>query len=504
MDTFTNFLLGLNIALSLSNLFYCFLGVFLGTIVGVLPGLGPAATISLLLSITYRMNAIGAIILLSGVYYGAMYGGSITSTLINLPGEAASVVTCLDGYQMAKKGRAGAALGVAAFGSFIAGTLGIVGLMLVAPSLAELATLIGAPEYVVLMILGLSLVTYLSGGSKIKALMMAAFGLLIGTIGMDPISSQPRYTMGIISLSNGIDIPILAMGLFGISEILLNASSQEHTTVSIIQISTKLRNILPNREEWRRSLGPILRGSALGFFLGIIPGGGAILASFGSYAIEKRISRHPEKFGTGMIEGVAGPESANNAATAGAFIPLLTLGIPSNAVMALLFGAFMIHGIAPGPLFIKNNPSIFWSVIVSMYLGNVILIILNVPLIGIFIRLLKVPSFVMNPLIILICFIGAFTTSNNPFDILLVGILGITGYILRRFEFDMAPLVLAYIVCPILERTLRQSLMISGGDPSIFITRRTSLVLVIITVIFLVSPFLMKIIRKREMPASAD
>ncbi len=497
MDSIGNFLFGLNLAFSLNNLLYCFLGVLLGTIVGVLPGLGPAATISLLLSITYRLDTTGAIIILAGVYYGAMYGGSITSILVNVPGEAASVVTCIDGYQMAKKGRAGAALGISAFGSFIAGTIGVVGLMFIAPSLSDLAMLIGSPEYVVLMILGLSLVTYLSGGSKVKALMMAALGLILGCIGMDPISSHFRFTFGIISLANGIDIPILAMGLFGIAEILLNVEKKEGAA-EYVKTSTKMRDLLPNLEDWRRSIGPILRGTVLGFFLGIIPGGGGILASFASYAIEKRRSKNPEEFGKGAIEGVAGPESANNAATAGCFVPLLTLGIPSNAVMALILGAFMIHGVAPGPLMIRNHPEVFWVVVASMYIGNIFLIILNVPLIGVFVKLLRVPNLIMYPLIILICFIGGFTSNNNPFDILLVAIMGIMGYGIRKLGYDPAPLVLAYIVGPILERTLRQSLLISGGDPSIFITRRVSMILVIVTILFLISPLFVILLRRRK------
>jgi putative tricarboxylic transport membrane protein len=489
--------LGLQVACSFHNMVYCIIGVFLGTIVGVLPGLGPSATIALLLSITYRMDMTGAIIMLSGVYYGAMYGGSITSILINVPGEAASVVTCIDGHEMAKRGRAGQALGISAFGSFIAGTLGIVGLMLVAPTLSDLALMIGSPEYVVLMILGLSLVTYLSGGSKVKALMMGALGLILGSIGMDPISSQFRFTFGIISLTNGLDVPIVAMGLFGISEILLNAEKKEGPA-DLIKTSTKLRNLLPNLADWKCSIGPILRGTVIGFFLGVLPGGGAVIASFASYAYERKKSKHPEEFGKGAIEGVAGPESANNSASAGAFVPLLTLGIPANAVMALILAAFMIHGVTPGPLIIKNHPEVFWGIVASMYIGNIFLIILNVPLIGLFVQLLKVPNLVMYPLILLICFIGAFTTANNPFDILIVGILGLLGYAMKKLDYDPAPLVLAFVVGPILERTLRQSLLISGGDPSIFFTRPVSRALVIATVLFLVSPLLGNLVRRQR------
>ena len=497
MDFLGHFFLGIQVVFSLANLFYCFLGVLLGTIVGVLPGLGPAATISLLLSLTYRMDMTGAIIMLSGVYYGAQYGGSITSILINIPGEAASVVTTLDGYQMAKKGRAGPALGIAAFGSFIAGTLGVVGLMLVAPSLADLALMFGSPEYVMLMVLGLTLVTYLSGQSKVKAFMMAALGLIIGCIGMDPMTSRFRFTFGIVSLTNGIDIPILAMGMFGISEILLNAEKKEGP-VQYIQTSTKLRNLLPSLDDWRKSTAPILRGTAVGFFLGILPGGGAVLSSFVSYAAERRISKNPEEFGKGAIEGVAGPESANNSATAGSFVPLLTLGIPSNAVMALILAAFMIHGVSPGPLIFKNQPEVFWGIVVSMYIGNIFLIILNVPLIGLFVRLLQVPHLVMYPSVILICFIGAFTTNNDPFDVLVVAVLGIIGYILRKSDYDLAPLILAYVIGPILERTLRQSLTISDGDPSIFFTRPVSRALAIVIILSLLSPLFLTWLHKKE------
>jgi putative tricarboxylic transport membrane protein len=497
MDFLASLGLGLKVAFSFMNLLYCFLGVFLGTAVGVLPGLGPAATISLLLSITYRLDMTEAIILLAGVYYGAMYGGSTTSILVRVPGEAASVVSCLDGYEMAKRGRAGVALGIAAFGSFIAGTLGVVGLMFAAPTLSELALMIGSPEYVLLMFLGLSLVTYLSGRSKIKALMMAALGLILGCIGMDPISSQFRFTFGIVSLNNGLDIPILAMGLFGITEILVNAEKKEGP-VEIIKTSTKLRNLLPKLDDWRRAIGPILRGTGIGFFLGILPGGGAIIASFASYALERRWSKHPDEFGKGAIEGLAGPESANNSATAGAFVPLLTLGIPSNAVMALILAAFMIHGVTPGPLIIKNHPEVFWGIVVSMYIGNVLLIILNVPLIGLFVKLFKVPNLIMYPLIILVCLIGAFTIANNPFDLLSVGILGIVGYAMRKLDYDPAPLILAFVVGPILERTLRQSLMITGGDFSIFLARPISRILLIITIMFLLSPLFKRVLRRQK------
>jgi putative tricarboxylic transport membrane protein len=488
-------MLGIQVALSFQNLFYCFIGVFLGTVVGVLPGLGPSATIALLLSLTYRMDMTAAVIMLAGIYYGAMYGGSITSILVNIPGEAASVVTCIDGHEMAKRGRGGQALGISAFGSFIAGTFGVVGIMFLAPALSELAMIFGSPEYVMLMVMGMSLVTYLSGGSKIKALMMGALGLILGCIGMDPMSGHFRFSFGIVTLTNGLDIPILAMGLFGIAEILINAEKEEGA-MSIIQTSTKLRDLLPDWTDWKRSMGPILRGTGMGFFLGVLPGGGAIIASFASYAYERKQSKHPEEFGKGAIEGVAGPESANNAASAGAFVPLLTLGIPANAVMALIMAAFMIHGVNPGPMIIKDRPEVFWGVVFSMYVGNIFLIILNVPLIKWFIQLLKVPTFIMYPLILMICFIGAFSNSNNVDDMFIVGILGIVGYILKKYEYDPAPLVLAFVLGPILERTLRQALVISDGHPAIFLTRPVSRIMVILTIILWISPLLLNLARK--------
>ena len=364
MDFLGSMLLGFQVALQPGNLAFCFIGVLIGTLVGVLPGLGPVAAISLLLPTTFHVTPVSGIIMLAGIYYGAMYGGSTTSILVNIPGEAASVVTCLDGYKMARQGRAGAALGIAAFASFIAGSVGVIGLMLVAPPLAEMALKFGPPEYFSLMIMGLTILTFLASGPMWKALLMAAFGLFLGCVGMDSLAGATRFTFDIIELTDGIGLVPVVMGLFGISEVLLNV--EQSTERSVFQ--TKIKNLLPNLKDWAESIWPILRGTVIGFFLGVLPGGGAVISSFVSYAVEKKISKHPEKFGTGMIQGVAGPEAANNAATGGAFIPLLTLGIPANAVMAILLGAMMIHGMQPGPMLVKEHPDLFWGAVTSMYL----------------------------------------------------------------------------------------------------------------------------------------
>jgi putative tricarboxylic transport membrane protein len=383
---FENLLLGYQVALTAANLLYCFVGVFVGTLIGVLPGIGPAGAISLLLPVTYGIKPVSAIIMLAGIYYGTQYGGSTTSVLVNIPGEAASVVTCIDGYQMARQGRAGPALGIAAFGSFIAGTVGVIILMFLAEPLSNVALSFGPPEFFSLMILALTISTYLAHGSMIKALIMVVLGMGLSQVGTDIISGRMRFTFGIIELQDGIGLVPLVMGLFGISEVLISLEESGEVTI----LKEKIKGLLPNLKDWMDSIRAIIRGTFLGFFLGILPGGGAVVASFVSYAVEKRFSKHPEKFGTGAIEGVAGPESANNSATSGAFIPLFVLGIPSNAVMALLLGALMIHGLQPGPLLIKENPEVFWGTVMSMYIGNVMLLILNLPLIGLWVKVLKI------------------------------------------------------------------------------------------------------------------
>ncbi|OGP72196.1 MAG: transporter [Deltaproteobacteria bacterium RBG_13_60_28] len=493
MDFFNSAIMGFQLAFQPINFMFCFIGVLIGTLVGVLPGLGPVAAMSLLLPVTFNIPPVSAIIVLSGIYYGAMYGGSTTSILVNIPGEAASVVTCLDGYQMARQGRAGPALGIAAFGSFIAGTLSIVGLMFMGPFLAAGALRFGPPEYFTIMILGMTVLTFLSSGPMWKALLMAAFGLFLSTIGMDNVSGIARLSFNIEELIDGIGLVPVVMGLFGISEVMLNVESSMERSI----FETKIKNILPNLKDWKASLGPIIRGTILGFFLGILPGAGAIISSFASYAVEKKISKHPEKFGTGVIEGVAGPESANNAATGGAFIPLLSLGIPSNAVTALLLGALIIHGIQPGPLLIKEHPDIFWGTVASMYLGNILLLILNLPLIGLWVKVLKVPYPVLFPLILLFCLIGAYSLNNSITGVIIMNIFGLIGYFFRKFRYEAAPLVLALVLGPMMENSLRQSLLMSGGSPFIFLNRPISSVILIAAFLLLAFPLIPWFSQKR-------
>ena len=489
--------IGLSVALQPVNLFYCFVGVFIGTLIGVLPGIGPVGAMSLLLPTTFKATPEAAIIMLAGIYYGAMYGGSTTSILVNIPGEAASVVTCLDGYQMARKGRAGPALGMAAFGSFIAGTLSIVGLMILAPPLSQFAIKFGPPEYFTLMVLGLTILIYLAHGSMSKALLMAAFGVVLGLIGLDSINARPRFTFEKMELMDGVGLVPIVMGLFGISEVLLNIEQAFKREI----FETKIRGLLPTAKDWKDSTGPLARGSLIGFFLGILPGGGAVISSFISYAIEKRFSKHPEQFGKGAIEGVAGPESANNAATGGAFIPLMTLGIPPNVVMAMLLGAFMVHGVQPGPLMMKQNPGLFWGVIASMYIGNFMLLILNLPLISIWVQVLKVPYKILFPLILLFCLIGVYSVSNAVFDIYIMILFGIVGYLMKKFDYEGAPLVLAFVLGPLLENNLRKSLIMSQGDFSIFFTRPLSAVSLVLALLLLVSPLIPWMGKKRaEIP----
>jgi len=486
-------LFGFSVALQPNSLLMCFIGVLLGTLVGVLPGLGPVAAMSLLLPTTYSVNPVSAVIMLAGIYYGAMYGGSTTSILLNIPGEAASVVTCLDGYQMARHGRAGPALGISAMGSFIGGTISVVGLMLVAPPLAEVALQFGPPEYFSLMIMGVIMLTFLAGDSMPKALCMAALGIFLGSIGMDILSGTERFTFDIPILIDGVGLVPVAMGLFGISEVLLNVEISLKRDI----FKTSLKGLLPNLEDWRQSLWPIIRSSVLGFFLGILPGGGGVIASFTSYAVEKRVSRHPERFGYGAIEGVAGPETANNAGTGGAFIPLLTLGLPSNAVMAILLGAMLIYGMQPGPMLIKAHPDLFWGAITSMYIGNAMLLVLNLPLIGLWVKILKIPYRLLFPLILLFCLVGAYSLNNNTAEVAMMVIFGVLGYFLRKFKYPLAPAILALVLGPMLEKALRQSLLMSVGSGWIFVTRPISLVTLLISFALLASS-LLPWMRKRQ------
>ncbi|MFZ5866164.1 MAG: tripartite tricarboxylate transporter permease [Thermodesulfobacteriota bacterium] len=485
---------GFLVALKPINFLYGFLGVLIGTLVGVLPGLGPVAAMSLLFPVTFKASPEAAIIMLSGIYYGAMYGGSTTSILVNIPGEAASVVTCLEGYQMARRGRAGVALGMSAFGSFIGGTFSLVGLVLLAPPLTKFALQFGPAEYFSLMILGLAVLIYLAHGSMVKALIMAAFGLVLGLVGLDVISGYPRLTFDRLELMDGIGLVPVIMGLFGVSEVLVN---MEHVIQRDIY-DVRIKGLFPTLRDWAESKWALVRGSLIGFFFGILPGGGAIISSFLSYAVEKRFSRHPERFGKGAIEGVVGPETANNAATGGAFIPLLTLGIPSNVVMAMLLGAFMIHGISPGPLLMKQHPDLFWGVIASMYIGNFVLLILNLPLIGLWVQVLKVPYKILFPSILLFCLIGAYSVSNSVFDVYMMILFGVFGYLMKKFEFEGAPLILAFVLSPLLENNLRKALILSQGDFSTFFTRPISLVCLIIAAFILLSPFIPSLRKKRE------
>jgi len=494
VDTLANLGLGFSVALQPVNLLFCFIGVLVGTFIGVLPGLGPIAAIALLLPLTFKMAPAAAIIMLAGIYYGAMYGGSTTSILVNIPGEAASVVTCLDGYQMARQGRAGPALGIAALGSFIAGTVGLVGVVFFAPLLGAFALGFGPPEYFAITFLGLTLVSYLSRGSILKALLMAVLGLLLGTVGTDPISGQERFSYGSLTLGDGLGLVPIAMGLFGIAEVLDNLGKSLRGEV----YERDIKGLLPNRRDWNESIWPIIRGSVAGFFIGILPGPSGAMSSFASYAMEKRLSRHPEKFGKGAIEGVAGPESANNSATAGAFIPLLSLGLPSNIVMALFIGALLIHGVQPGPLFMKNYPELFWGVVASMYVGNAMLLVLNLPLIGIWVRLLRVPYVILYPLILLFCLIGVYSINNNVAEIFIMVIAGVAGLVLRRLGFDGAPFLLALVLGPMMESSLRQALLISRGSFGIFFTRPVAAVLMILATVFLLTSLIPALMSKRE------
>jgi putative tricarboxylic transport membrane protein len=468
---FEGLVTGFGIAFTLNNLLFALIGAFLGTIVGILPGLGPAATISLLLPLSFKIGSpVTSIIMMAGIFYGAMYGGSTTSILVNIPGEAASVVTCIDGYQMALKGRAGPALGISAIGSFIAGTLGIIGLTFVAPPLAEFALKFGPPEYFSLTILGLLMATLLGGSSILKGLIMIVLGLLLGSVGLDPISGAIRFTWGFFMLQEGVDFVTLAMGLFGIGEILYNLEKELKTEL----VTKKISHLWPTLKDWAESKWAIVRGSLIGFFIGILPGGGAVISSLVSYAVEKKISKHPEEFGKGAIQGVAGPESANNSAASASFIPLLTLGIPGNAAIAMIFAALLIQGVQPGPFLITERPDVFWGVVASMYIGNAMLLILNLPLVGMWVQLLRVPYAILAPIIVLFCCIGVYSVRNSVFDIWIMGIFGIFGYLLRKFGFEPGPMILAFVLGPILERSLRQALLISAGSPWIFFKRPIS------------------------------
>jgi putative tricarboxylic transport membrane protein len=469
-ETIQNLGLGFSVALQPAVLLYAFVGCVVGTLVGVLPGVGPLAGISLLLPATFGLTATNAIVMLAGIYYGAMYGGSTTSILMRIPGEAASVMTCIDGYAMARKGRAGAALAIAAIGSFIAGTVSVVALMLLAPPLASFALRFGPPEYFALLLLGLLVLAYMSGGSMVKSLAMAVLGLLLGMIGIDQMSGYFRFSYGIVELGDGLGVVPIAVGLFGIAEVLATAGQEVPPQV----LKPKLRELFPSRKEWRESVMPIGRGTVLGFLIGIIPGSAHIISSFVSYAVERRLSRHPEEFGQGAVAGVAGPESANNSATSGAFVPMLALGVPSGPIPAVMLAALMVHGVSPGPLLIKEQPALFWGFIASMYVGNLMLLALNLPMVGIFVNVLRVPYSLLYPSIIMFCVVGVYAVNGSVVDVWIAIVMGALGYILRKLGFETAPIVLGAILAPMIELALRQSLAMSDGQYTIFLSRPIS------------------------------
>ena len=494
MEFFGNILIGFDTALTPMNLFYCFLGALLGTLIGVLPGIGAPATIAMLLPITFTMQPTSALIMLAGIYYGAQYGGSTTAILVNLPGESASAVTSLDGYQMARSGRAGPALAVAAIGSFVAGTIGTLIIALFAPPLTVVALKFGPAEYFSLIVLGLVSSVALAHGSLLKALAMIALGLLMGTVGTDVYTGATRFTFGFLELENGLDIVAVAVGIFGISEMLRNLENETDRAVTV----RKIMGLMPTREDLVASIPPILRGAALGSMLGILPGGGATLSSFASYAMEKKLSRHPERFGKGAIEGVAGPESANNAGAQTSFIPMLTLGLPSNPVMALMIGAMIIQGLTPGPNIATERPTLFWGLIASMWLGNLMLVVLNLPLIGLWVRLLTIPYYVLFPMIVVFSVIGSYTVNSNSFDLYSMAFFGLLGYVLIKLGCEPAPLLLGFVLGPMFEEQLRRAMILSRGDPTIFVTRPISATLMAITVLMLVLAALPALARKRK------
>jgi putative tricarboxylic transport membrane protein len=494
MDIFSNLALGFGVALGLKNIGLCFLGCMIGTLIGVLPGVGPIATIAMLLPITFGIDPVGALIMLAGIYYGAQYGGSTTAILVNIPGEATSVVTTLDGHQMAKQGRAGVALGIAALGSFFAGSVATLLIAALGAPLTRLALLFGPAEYFSLMVMGLAFAVVLARGSILKAIAMIFMGLLLSTVGTDLETGQERLTFGFPPLSDGIDFAVMAMGVFGFAEVLRNLESPETRDV----VKAKIGRLLPSMADMKQSIAPILRGTAVGSVLGILPGNGAVLGPFASYTMEKKLAKDPSRFGKGAIEGVAGPESANNAGAQTAFIPLLTLGIPPNAVMALMVGAMTIHGIIPGPQVMTKNPELFWGMIASMWIGNLMLVIINLPLIGLWVKLLQVPYRLMYPAILIFCCIGIYSINNQPMDVAFTALFGLFGYMLIKFGFEPAPMLLGFVLGKLMEEKMRQALIISRGSFMTFIERPISAGLLVVTVIVLVVAVLPSMSKKRD------
>lgn len=483
MDMFSGLLAGFQSLLHPAIFLYCFIGVFIGTLIGVLPGIGPIGAMSILLPSTFGLPPAVSIIMLAGIYYGAMYGGSTTSILVNIPGEAASVITCLDGYQMARAGRAGPALGISALGSFIGGTFSIIALQFLVFPLADAALKFGPPEFFSLMFLGMTILTYLARGSMLNAFVMVVLGLILGTVGMDPVSGIPRFHFGSASLLDGVGLVPVAMGLFGIAEVLTSLESIMPRSI----LQAKIKNLLPNLRDWKDSGGAITRGSIIGFLCGILPGAGSVMSTFLSYTVEKKLSKHPEEFGKGAIAGVAGPETANNAAAGGAFVPMLALGIPPNPIMGILLGSLMIHGVSAGPLLITQHPEIFWGVIASMYVGNIMLVLLNLPLIGMWVRVLKIPPRVLLPLILLFCLIGSYANNNNSIDVVIMLIFGIVGYVLRKLHYELAPLIMALVLGPMIESNFRNSLTMADGNLAIFFQRPISATVLVITGLIVIS-----------------
>ena len=493
-DLGSNLALGFSVALSWQNLFYCFVGAVVGTAIGVLPGVGPVATMALLLPVTYYLPAEGALIMLAGIYYGAQYGGSTTAILVNLPGESSSVVTCLDGYAMARQGRAGPALAIAAIGSFFAGTVATLLIALAAPPLTRMAQQFGPADYTSLMILGLVTAVVMAHGSVIKAVGMILLGLLLGIVGTDVNTGALRYAFGVDILFDGINFVPIAMGVFGLNEIMANLTNKQRRDL----VSTKITGLMPTRRDLKDSFGAMLRGTGLGSMLGILPGGGAVLASFAAYTLEKRISKTPEKFGTGMIQGVAAPESANNAAAQTSFIPMLTLGIPSNAVMAMMVGGMMIHGIVPGPQVMTEKPGLFWGMIVSMWVGNLMLVVFNLPLVGIWVKMLTVPYRLLSIAILFFCCIGVYSLNNMADEVLLIALFGVVGYLFHKLDCEAAPLLLGFILGPMMETYLRRAMLLSRGDPMVFVTSPLSLTFLIMSALLLLVVILPAIRRTRQ------
>lgn len=500
MEILQYLLHGFSVALTPYNLLFAFIGCLVGTLVGVLPGLGPPATLAMLLPLTFSMNSTTAMIMMCSVFYGAQYGGSTTSILINLPGETSSVMTCLDGYQMARKGRAGAALGISAIGSFVAGTLSVVGLMLVAPPLADFALSFGPPEYFALMLFGLMTLVFLGGKSLIKALLSGLFGFILGIVGSDPVQGVDRFIFGQPELIDGISFVVVVMGLFGIGEIMINLES----SVDRKLLQDKIKGLWPNRQDLKDSAGPIFRGTVIGFFKGILPGAGATISTMLSYSVEKILAKHPEEFGKGAIQGVAGPEAANNASVGGQMIPLFTLGIPGGSSTAIMLGAMMMWGLRPGPLLFEQHSEFVWGIIASMYIGNVILLVLNLPLVPLFAQTLKTPAPIMYAIIILVCIIGTFSLNSSFLDLWLLLIFGVMGYLLKKLDFPMAPIVLALVLGPMLERALYQSLTMSQGNIMIFFQRPISGIMMGLTFLLLLFPLIKWFYKSKSQFASSE